>query len=1423
MTVERLLGDDPVPENMVIITDGEDRPLLERADILNAVMEETLVFGTVAVRGVGRCVRWDIAGSDAHGLQLEELRSASDFRESFEALLRAAESKADALDRILRRGREGRAAGETDEYCTLQPDELSGLREVLRLRPTAGRDGAIEVKCDRVQVACNALRAIREATLGCSWSMLARTAQGKALLVRWGVKVNPVLADITPPQLQLEILGIEESGEAELRWNQSKDWISRVIQWRSDPEEEWRDLYSPSADESSIPLEGDWSSCEYSLLVHVDHSTLRSAVQSAADLLEGARDAAPFWAPEQLRCEREEEGGLALHWAPPNFPGAGVTRISFERASLESNEWEACGEAQASSGRATGIDIDSSSGCRVRARFLRWKKESAWSEVVSVEPEIVPPPPVEESQPTEAPPEPPPAAPSARARLEDESQFDRAGKAVREGVEGGKLLITWKCPPHAREDGWSAELEVLRPSKPKPAAAGEPEAPMEVEADLARDGDNGGWLPLATVPASREKHLVELEGGAPIGSYRVRFTNPAGATSAWAAAPLVGPGCLSRLTGSGFLSNLLKLLLVCLALYLLIEACGAGAGACRSIWDERSTRFPWLEWNEESDSIEVFELNDESGSNEVFESNEGVATIERLDLFDRADSDGGASEPTPTEDDRLDAAGVVSGEVSVTLTWDLRCDLDLFVTNPSGEVIHFNRRRGSCGGTLDVDQNVNASRVEGAPVEQVSWPGWPPEGEYTVDVVLYQRHGFDECQGEIPFKVRLRRPGMEDVYRQGRFGKRDGRKVRREALRFSVSSDMRQGAVPGAVRRAASQPLAPTQASVPGEFAAVANRVADDLATLGALLIGDEQLEALPRLEDHDSRLALLTSTVESLIQQEEVFEIPRDRLVPVKDALSRAAAEAARQRGRPLESAATAADEQQIGAALETVALAALERLQTSFASFQEALAQLPDARGSLGQVLSEPRLLLVLSLIGEGDSEGFGFLDSIPREDGSEAELLDVWSSAVEQGVPEPLVDREPEASELENGEEKSDQLPPESTESKEAGQSTSDGQQLEESSADQDEPERPGPPTKGLADDAADQAAGSPDPDPLVESDDLAAARGQAPDASAPPTAPAESPLGTDSSGVAPSILPEGVQPSGSSSPVEESDSLAAQGPSGPEPDDVPAGEGVQGKPGREGQAARTPTVPGSVWTPRPVEAVGLEVLSNGVPKEQIEDSVPSRQRPSGDVLRWRSELDWLVPGLEQAGDRRLMLGPVVSFELSTAKGEGAELLERTAVDKLSVAFSQGGWKVHSVSAGGARGQANFALYLEALPKGTNSAIPIGSVPDIACTSVVSREATRLSVFGGRSAWWFALAPSEDAAASEPESSEDAEAEIRWSVQSSTPTRLAAWVVVGRDGESFLELDPKPGCGPIEVEAWSGETLLARSRPIEVEVEL
>lgn len=1476
MEAERLLGDDPVPENMVIITDGEDRPLLERADILSVVMEETLVFGTVTVRGVGRCVRWDIAGSDAHGLELNELGNDGDFLEAFEARLRAAETKADALERVLRRGRGERAAGATDEYCTLQPDELSGLREVLRLRPNAGRDGAIEVTRDRVQVACNALRAIREATLGCSWSVLARTPQGKAFVARWGVKVNPVLADITPPQLRLEILGIEGSGEAQLHWNQSRDWTSRVIQWRSGPGEDWQDLHSPSPEESSTTLEGDWSACEYSLLVHVDRNTLRSAVQSAADLLASARASAPFWAPEGLSCERGEEEALALQWVPPTFPGVDMTRVAFQSAPLDSNEWEDCVEAPAQPGRHVGIPYDSSSGCRVRARFLRWGSESPWSEAVSMGPESVPSPPVaepEEAVETPADFPEPPAAPVAGARLEDESQFDRASQVVRDGVHEGKLLITWKCPPHAREDGWSAEIEVSRPSGPEDAVASDPKVPATVEAGLASDGDAGEWLPLASVPASREKYLVGLEGGASIGSYRVRFTGPNGAASAWAAAPLAGPGCLSRLTGSGWLWNLLKVLLLCLALYLLLQACGAGA--CRSIkgWD--LPRFPWPESvpepgsTGETDSTggasrprpgsrENSDPNQSSGAGSRDGASETEAqTPEDPGSSGEAGKDRGASpgisgqkpdrdasaklreildrlggrkpnggrdpngqEQTPTEDDRLDAAGVVSGEVSVTLSWDLRCDLDLLVTNPSGELIYFNHKRGTCGGTLDVDQNSSPSRAKEAPVEQVSWPDWPPEGEYKVEVVLYQRHAFEECQGEIPFKVRLRRPGMEDERYQGRFETGEGIASRQEVLRFLVNSDKRQGAAPGA---GPPQPPDPAQPVVPGDLAEVANRVADDLATLGALLVGGEALEALPRLEDHDSRVELLTSTVESLIQQEEIFEIPRDRLVPLKDALSMTAAEAARQRGMPLDRAGAAVDEQRIGATLETAAVGALEALQESLVPFMEVVAPLPDARRSLGQVLTDPRLELVMALLGRGDSEEFLFFESIPSEERSQAELLDIWSSAMEQPVPGSSISGELGTGELGTGDEGSETPLPQPLDSDQSELSPSDGDELEESLSELEELEL----AELLAEAAAADAAGQPDgadaADPPVESGELELPAGESQDAPASPPSSGDAPLEVEPSGDPPAVIPGEAPPSAAPLAVESSGSRAAEGQADPEPGGASVGEAVQRKPGREDGGARQPEAPGSVWRPRPIEAVSLEVDGSGEPPPQMDDSLPSSQRPSGDELGWRSELDWQVPGLELSGDRRLMLGPVVAFELSSSKGEGVELLERTAADKLRVAFSQGGWKVQSVSAGGAQGQAGFALYLEALPRGgTNSAIPIGTVPDITCASVVSREATRLSVFGGRSAWWFSLAPPKDAATSEPKSTEGTEEEVRWSVQSSTPTRLAAWVVVGRNGESILELDPKPGCGPIEVEAWSGDTLLARSRPIKVEVE-
>merc|ERR1712026_54560 len=64
---------------------------------------------------------------------------------------------------------------------------------------------------------------------------------------------------------------------------------------------------------------------------------------------------------------------------------------------------------------------------------------------------------------------------------------------------------------------------------------------------------------------------------------------------------------------------------------------------------------------------------------------------------------------------------------------DVRNDLDLWVTAPSGERIGYSHKRSACGGELDVD------RMQGAPqpVENIVWLGKAPVGKYKVQVHNY--------------------------------------------------------------------------------------------------------------------------------------------------------------------------------------------------------------------------------------------------------------------------------------------------------------------------------------------------------------------------------------------------------------------------------------------------------------------------------------------------------------------------------------------------------------------------------------------------------------------------------------------------------------------------------------------------------------
>ena len=84
-----------------------------------------------------------------------------------------------------------------------------------------------------------------------------------------------------------------------------------------------------------------------------------------------------------------------------------------------------------------------------------------------------------------------------------------------------------------------------------------------------------------------------------------------------------------------------------------------------------------------------------------------------------------------------------TGDVQITLRWNSLNDLDLFVTDPSGNTIFYDKPSVPSGGMLDVDSNRNCNTdVSSRPVENIYWPpSAAPRGRYQVKVKFYQQCG----------------------------------------------------------------------------------------------------------------------------------------------------------------------------------------------------------------------------------------------------------------------------------------------------------------------------------------------------------------------------------------------------------------------------------------------------------------------------------------------------------------------------------------------------------------------------------------------------------------------------------------------------------------------------------------------------------
>ena len=97
-------------------------------------------------------------------------------------------------------------------------------------------------------------------------------------------------------------------------------------------------------------------------------------------------------------------------------------------------------------------------------------------------------------------------------------------------------------------------------------------------------------------------------------------------------------------------------------------------------------------------------------------------------------------QPSDEIDRRLERENAQQGELSFTLVWNNRSDLDLHVTCPNNSKIFFENRsqdNSSCTGKLDVDANVNTRSATSEPVENVFFDR-AESGRYLVEVKLFE-------------------------------------------------------------------------------------------------------------------------------------------------------------------------------------------------------------------------------------------------------------------------------------------------------------------------------------------------------------------------------------------------------------------------------------------------------------------------------------------------------------------------------------------------------------------------------------------------------------------------------------------------------------------------------------------------------------
>jgi uncharacterized protein YegL len=164
---------------------------------------------------------------------------------------------------------------------------------------------------------------------------------------------------------------------------------------------------------------------------------------------------------------------------------------------------------------------------------------------------------------------------------------------------------------------------------------------------------------------------------------------------------------------------------------------------------------------------------------------------------------------------RLEREGAQSGALTVSLLWNNRNDLDLYVVCPSGEEIYFSHRTSACGGNLDVDMNVSPTSDE--PVENIFWPAsGAPSGRYEVKVRHFRQH--EGCPDVTAFTVAVKTGAGVQEFR-GSVRPNETKRVHQfdfsPAMMVTDAGNTSMGAALGLLARSISRDLMPEHGLAP--------------------------------------------------------------------------------------------------------------------------------------------------------------------------------------------------------------------------------------------------------------------------------------------------------------------------------------------------------------------------------------------------------------------------------------------------------------------------------------------------------------------------------------------------------------------------------------------------------------------------------